>query len=405
MKEEVLSDIIYTMDKPSYISPLNIILSIILLIGIAFSIVQIVNAVTPDPGHPWTGVGDGTFVVTGPSVARTYTFPDANATIMTLGTAETITGAKTFGTSGAVGKLILAGSTSGSSILNAAAVAGGTTLTLPGTTGALALNNQATDTFGALTDITTNNATTLLHGFLPKLGGGTTNFLRADGTWAAPAGGSSGQPYYPTRQWCYLRPLGTTATVFTSVGCAAFVITGTPAASAQTNSYYIAHPSAATINTLAGVTQTFIQTQGQYRPKLTALIRTDSTIDNRRIWVALTSAALTTTNGTGALATRYVGVRYDTSVPDTQWQCASGDGTTGSVLTTGVTVAVSTAYLITVDWSVNGTLTCTVNGVSVNKTTNLDTTQTAALGIHSALTTLTAAARTMRTAFIHLETN
>jgi len=38
------------------------------------------------------------------------------------------------------------------------------------------------------TDVTTLNATTGLHGLLPKLGGGTTNFLRADGTWAAPAG-------------------------------------------------------------------------------------------------------------------------------------------------------------------------------------------------------------------------
>lgn len=40
-------------------------------------------------------------------------------------------------------------------------------------------------------DNTDLNATTSLHGLLPKLGGGTTNFLRADGTWAAPPGGSS----------------------------------------------------------------------------------------------------------------------------------------------------------------------------------------------------------------------
>lgn len=40
------------------------------------------------------------------------------------------------------------------------------------------------------TDITTNDATTSKHGFLKKLGGGTTNFLRADGAWAAPVGGS-----------------------------------------------------------------------------------------------------------------------------------------------------------------------------------------------------------------------
>ena len=50
----------------------------------------------------------------------------------------------------------------------------------------IAVNSLATDGFGALSDITTNNATVSAHGFLPKLGGGTTNFLRADGTWAAP---------------------------------------------------------------------------------------------------------------------------------------------------------------------------------------------------------------------------
>lgn len=43
----------------------------------------------------------------------------------------------------------------------------------------------------SLSDVTTANATTTAHGLLPKLGGGTTNFLRADGTWAAPPGGGS----------------------------------------------------------------------------------------------------------------------------------------------------------------------------------------------------------------------
>lgn len=45
------------------------------------------------------------------------------------------------------------------------------------------------DELAAPTDVTTLNATTALHGLLPKLGGGTTNFLREDGTWAAPPGG------------------------------------------------------------------------------------------------------------------------------------------------------------------------------------------------------------------------
>jgi hypothetical protein len=35
------------------------------------------------------------------------------------------------------------------------------------------------------TDITTNNATTSKHGYLPKLSGSTSEFLRGDGTWVA----------------------------------------------------------------------------------------------------------------------------------------------------------------------------------------------------------------------------
>ncbi|MDP4007218.1 MAG: hypothetical protein Q8P55_01300, partial [bacterium] len=57
---------------------------------------------------------------------------------MTLAGVQTVTGAKTFGTiGGPVGKFILAGSTSGSTILDASAVAGAGTVTLP-TTGTLA---------------------------------------------------------------------------------------------------------------------------------------------------------------------------------------------------------------------------------------------------------------------------
>jgi hypothetical protein len=41
-------------------------------------------------------------------------------------------------------------------------------------------------------DNTTADSTTGHHGLLPKLGGGSSNFLRADGTWAAPSG--SGAP-------------------------------------------------------------------------------------------------------------------------------------------------------------------------------------------------------------------
>jgi hypothetical protein len=57
---------------------------------------------------------------------------------MVLASVQTVTGAKTFGTiGGAVDKFILAGSTSGSTIVNAAAIAGSTTMVMPSVSGTL----------------------------------------------------------------------------------------------------------------------------------------------------------------------------------------------------------------------------------------------------------------------------
>lgn len=42
-------------------------------------------------------------------------------------------------------------------------------------------------------------------GIVPASGGGTTNFLRADGTWAAPSGGGSGVELFAARKIVSLR--------------------------------------------------------------------------------------------------------------------------------------------------------------------------------------------------------
>ena len=82
---------------------------------------------------------------------------------MTLSGVQTVTGAKTFGTiGGTVGKFILAGSTSGSTIVNAAAVAGSTTITLPGATDTL-VGRATTDTLTNKT-LSGNTATNLISG-------------------------------------------------------------------------------------------------------------------------------------------------------------------------------------------------------------------------------------------------
>lgn len=50
------------------------------------------------------------------------------------------------------------------------------------------------DELAAPTDVTTLNASTSAHGLLPKLPGGTSTFLRSDGTWATPPGGGLSAP-------------------------------------------------------------------------------------------------------------------------------------------------------------------------------------------------------------------
>jgi hypothetical protein len=54
-------------------------------------------------------------------------------------------------------------------------------------------SNIKLDDLGTAEDNTDLNATTGAHGLLLKLGGGSTNFLRADGTWAEPPGASGGE--------------------------------------------------------------------------------------------------------------------------------------------------------------------------------------------------------------------
>ena len=107
--------------------------------------------VTPD-----LGVAEATSInkvaFTAPATAATLTIPDgvtltgpaSSGTAMTLGNAETVTGAKTFGAAGNVGKLIIAGTSSVSTILDATAAASGT-LTLPAATDTL-VGKATTDT-------------------------------------------------------------------------------------------------------------------------------------------------------------------------------------------------------------------------------------------------------------------
>lgn len=203
----------------------------------------------------------------------------------------------------------------------------------------------------------------------------------------------------------------TAATTFTAANC--------PAPSGPTGSAtnvlavgtrdYIQYAGAAAGNAVAGLNGgPFTMVQPYMRPKVVANIRTDSAITNRRIWSGLfesTPATLAVAAGPSASAIDFVGFGYEAGVLGGDWACCAGDGTNYSCADTGVVVAVSTEYTLSVDWRTSGTIHCCVDSARgvytgtpptcVDKTTNLSTNATG-LGIYVANTTTNSAAQNMQ---------
>jgi len=86
----------------------NKVLSAILFGAILLWVLNLTRAATPNPGHSWTTVGDGTFIVSGPSVMRSYVFPDASTSVLTTSTLVTVPQGGT-GTSSLTGVLVANG--------------------------------------------------------------------------------------------------------------------------------------------------------------------------------------------------------------------------------------------------------------------------------------------------------
>lgn len=107
------------------------------------------------------------------------------------------------------------------------------------------------------------------------------------------------------------------------------------------------------------------------------------TLVSTRVWVGLVEGD---TNGQTMLGLSssstisYVMLRFDTSVPDTQWTLCTGDGSGHHETATGVTVTSGTTVTWSIDCSVAGTVTLTINGTIVTTSTSVPTSAKVATG-------------------------
>jgi|GEM_PF-3653439 len=234
------------------------------------------------------------------------------------------------------------------------------------------------------------------------------SFTEIDPSWNA---NSSLVMYDPIiiDRFGYYQQITTAATAFTAVGMTLPTVIGTPTASVvDPNRLMIRYASLAKINTLGGQSGVYTQTRPLYNPIYSTVIKTDTNIGDRRIWIGLSSAALTTLypNMTQMASTlTFVGVAFQKmtlapgDVNEGRWACCSGNGTNMQCTDMGLLVKTNTTYTIIVDWSRNQNLICTAYetdtpaNIGTATRTTLLSTGTTALGIHNGQTTLTAAIR------------
>lgn len=171
-------------------------------------------------------------------------------------------------------------------------------------------------------------------------------------------------------------------------------------------------PTLGVTNSDSAIIGPYTVTAFDYRPRLTAVIRTGASIANTRIFVGLSASDI---SGVATLAglngIKMVAVRYDTGLSDAQFQLVTSDGTTASAnVCSSAIVAINTTYIIDLDFTKAGAVQCRINNGSntstnyVLKSTNTPT-GTAGVGIQASATTLANSAIDFYIGKIALEQN
>ena len=222
---------------------------------------------------------------------------------------------------------------------------------------------------------THSNATTAAAGFLPKLGGGTANFLRADGTWAKPPDTNT---TYSTMTGATTSAAGKTGLVpAPAAGAATRYLRsdGTWQVPPDTNTTYTLSSfgitaTAAELNKLDGVTAT--ATELNYVDGVTSNIQTQlngkAASNHTHSYLPLSGGTLT-----GTLTARTIvpsaDSTYDIGTSTIRYRNIYADAITATTINGSVTKATSSDY-----WTTARTLTFTgdvTGSVSVKGNANM----------------------------------
>jgi hypothetical protein len=246
-----------------------------------------------------------------------------------------------------------------------------------------------------LSDNTVADATTARHGLLPKLPGGSSTFLRADGVFATPSSspGAADPVDYTRRWWAHQADLDAVAYVTFNVDFTAFGGTGSSASDDDADARWIRNTSGAVSGNVANILSiTGNKQRRDWKCLHAAHIKTYSDISSTRFWVGLFSGDPSASDDP---AVHLAGFRYSTGAGDSNWMACVKDGSTLQAASTGITVAIDTRYFLRVETDSSEVRFYVDNALVYTHTANLPTGSTN-MGLYVGVTTLTGSARSFR---------
>jgi len=170
------------------------------------------------------------------------------------------------------------------------------------------------------------------------------------------------------------KELHANGTTFAGVGCT-LTGAGTVTASNQTDGQFSRLDSTTTINTLTFTEPATAMFRRQYNPVFHAIVRTDSSLADMRIWIGLLSGI---NNNDTLSAVSAFAFRYSSVAGDAGWRPVTNDGTTQNTGSAIGTIATSTKYKLSIRVdSAGGVAYFSVNdGAEVSLSANLPATTT-----------------------------